>query len=51
MTSIGHVRGIWSISGAFWLLFSLYISIRIMQFIVNGLVYLIFHSIWPEAFS
>jgi hypothetical protein len=35
MTTIDHIRGIWSISGAFWSLFCFYTSIRIMQFIVR----------------
>jgi hypothetical protein len=35
MTPIDHLKGFWGLSGGFWLLFGLYISIRIEGFIVK----------------
>lgn len=35
MTPIDHLRGIWSLSGCFWLLFAFYTSFRIRRFIVK----------------
>jgi hypothetical protein len=35
MTPVDHLKGLWGISGCFWLLFGLYISIRIERFIVK----------------
>jgi hypothetical protein len=35
MTPIDHLKGFWGLSGGFWLLFGLYISIRIERFIVK----------------
>ena len=35
MTPIEHLKGIWGLSGAIWLLLGIYISIRIERFIVK----------------
>lgn len=35
MTQIDYLRGLWGLSGGFWLIYCLYISIRSMRFIVN----------------
>ncbi len=35
MTLINQLKGFWGLSGGFWLLFGLYISIRVEQFIVK----------------
>lgn len=35
MTAIDHIRGIWGLSGGFWLLYGLYTALSIQRFIVK----------------
>ena len=35
MMPIDHLKGFWSLSGGFWLIFCLYVSLRIERFIVK----------------